>query len=196
MDTELRARKPQARRWLLAASGSAAICAAWFAYVNRDGCWFFWNGAVGVAIFVVPWLWLVVFFGLRLFGKIGLLVVSVVVLAVTMPSFDYWPRSAAESSAIGTLRQLQRSLQEAKSAAGYPSALPQEHLNSHWADFYRFEYRPQLSSNGRIEHYLIEATPIERHRCGPRISFTVDDGGGIHRTENPRAATLMDPLVE
>ena len=43
------------KRWGLAAVASAGVCVLCFAYLNWDGCWFYWNRARGLAGFALLW---------------------------------------------------------------------------------------------------------------------------------------------
>src|SRR5260370_30290965 len=97
LPTSSRARK----RWAVAAAASACICALWFAYVNRDGCWFYWNRAPGLTGFALLWLWLLLLFGLRMKGRFVLVAFTLVILFFSQVETS--PVPAAESSALGTL---------------------------------------------------------------------------------------------
>lgn len=183
------------RRWLWGVASSTVVCALWFAYINWDGCWLYWRGAGALFLFVVPWLWLVLFFGFRLKGRIVLLATALVVGLIgilVMPHVDSARVPAIESNAVGLLRTLRSSLEASKSAQGYPQVLPRVPYQYGVEKFYRFEYLPTRSPDGAIRSYVLQATPTHAP-CGCALSFALTENGALHYTKECRAATPNDP---
>ena|SRR6267154_1768133 len=92
---------PVGKRWGVAATASACLCVTWFAYLNRDGCWFYLRGTRGLTVFVSPWLWLLLMFGFRMKGRLVLFVLTLFGL-LFWPHVDTFRFAAAESSAVAT----------------------------------------------------------------------------------------------
>jgi hypothetical protein len=182
-----------AKRWGVAAAASTCICFAWFAYLNRDGCWFYLRGTRGLTVFVLPWLWLLLMFGFRMKGRI-VLVFFPLLGVLFWPHIDTVSFAAAESSAIATLRQLHSAVEAHKveqQRSIYPRTLPEiEPAYPLWSA-YRFEYIPSVSANGTIDAYIITATPLRRS-CGCTRSFTIAEDGRLYVTLEDRAATVSD----
>src|SRR6266496_354321 len=183
------------KRWGLAAASSACICVLWFAYLDRDGCWLHLHGTRGLTVFAFPWLWLVLLFGLKMNGRFSL-------VALTLLALLFWPHvdtahaAAAESRAVGTLRQLRSALESYKveqHQAAYPRTLP--NMSAYpFQNTYRFEYSPSVSSDGTIVNYVIKATPARRS-CGCTRTFTIVADGRLYYTLEERAATVSDQLL-
>ena len=185
------------KRWGLAAVATAVVCLLWFAYLNRDGCWFYWHGWRGSSVFIAPWLWLTLLVGLKMKGRIVLLAVSVMGL-LFLPHIDIAHVAAAESSAVGTLRQLHSALESYKTGQqlqSYPRTLPQIQSSYPLMSAYHFEYVPSVSTAGIVGGYIIEAIPVRR-ACGCNRSFTIADDGRMYYTLQERAATTSDQLLQ
>jgi hypothetical protein len=183
----------QSIRWGVAAAASAFICVLWFAYLNRDGCWFHFRGARGLIVFVFPWLWLMLLFGFPMKARFVLIALTLFGLFFWQPP-DSFPAAAAESRAVTTLRQLcseLESLRVGQKQTSYPRTLPNTDFAYPVQRAYRFKYVPSFSANGLIEGYVIEATPVRR-ACGCTRSFTITDGGRLYYTLEDRAATISD----
>lgn len=185
------------KRWGVAATASACICVLWFAYLNRDGCWFYLRGMRGLTVFVFPWLWLLLIFGFRMKGRLVLVVLTLFGL-LFWPHIDSVRFAAAESSAVATLRQFRSTLESYKvqqRQPSYPRTLPNVEPAYPLRSTYRFEYVPSVSANGTIGAYIIKATPMRRF-CGCTRSFTIGDDGQLYYTLEERAATVSDPLLQ
>jgi hypothetical protein len=61
--------------------------------------------------------------------------------------------------------------------------------------FYRFQYIPSRSADGKTHGYLVQATPARRD-CEFHRSFTLVDDGKIFWTLEPRVAILTDSLLQ
>jgi hypothetical protein len=186
-----------AKRWGVAAAAGACTCFAWFAYLNRDGCWFYLRGTRGLTVFVLPWLWLLLMFGFRMKGRI-------VLVFLTLLGVLFWPHidtvsfAAAESSAVATLRQLRSTVEShevEQQHPRYPRTLPEMEPAYPLWNAYRFEYVPSVSANGTIDAYIIKATPLRRS-CGCIRSFTIAEDGRLYVTLEERAATVSDQLLQ
>jgi hypothetical protein len=182
----------QSRRWGVAAATSTCICVLWFAYLNRDGCWLYFRGTGGLIVFVLPWLWLMLLFGLRMKARLVLGGLTLVGL-IFLPQYDTFPGAAAEVCAVVTLRQLRSRLESyrvGEQEPSYPRTLPNVD-SCRLRSAYRFHYVPSFSANGTIDAYMIEATPVRRI-CGCKRSFTVTDDDRWYATLEDRAATVSD----
>ncbi len=184
------------KRWGAAAASSAGICALWFAYLDRDGCWLYWHGTRGLGVFTFPLLWLALLFGFRMKGRFAL-------VALTLLGLLFWPHvdtlhaAAAESRAVGRLRELRSALESYKieqRQPTYPRTLP-DVPGYPLENTYRFEYFPSVSPDGTIVAYVIKATPVRRS-CGCTRSFTIAEDGRLYYTLQDRAATVSDQLLQ
>jgi len=169
----------------------------WFGYLNSDGCWFYLRGTRGLTVFVFPWLWLCLMFGLRIKGRLVLVILTLIGL-LFWPHNDSVPFAAAESSAVATLRQFRSALESYKAQQqepSYPRTLPYTEPAYPLRSTYRFQHVPSVSANGTIGAYIIKATPIRRS-CGCTRSFTIADDGQLYYSLEERAATVSDPLLQ
>ena len=184
------------KRWGLAAAASACICVLWLAYLNWDGCWFYWNRLRGMAGFAFLWLWLLLLFGLKMKGRF--VFVAFTLLFVFFSQVENSHVAAAESSAVATLREYRSALESYKveqRQASYPRTLPNIVSAYPLRRAYHFEYTPSVSANGAIDAYVIKATPLRRS-CGCARSFTIGDDGLLYYTLQERAATVSDQLLQ
>jgi len=130
-------------------------------------------------------------------GRIALLLATVLGL-LFLPHIDVAQVAAAESSAVGTLRQLRSALESYKVGQhrpSYPRMLPQIQPSYSLKNAYHFEYVPSASTSGIVGGYIIEATPVRRS-CGCTRSFTIADDGRTYYTSQDRAATKSDELLQ
>lgn len=184
------------KRWGLAAVASAGVCVLWFAYLNWDGCWFYWNRARGLAGFALLWLWLLLLFGLKMKGRFVFVAFTLLVLCFSQVESSHV--AAAESSAVATLREYRSALESyavRQQPPSYPRTLPDIVSLYPLRRAYRFEYAPSISASGTIEAYAIEATPLGRP-CGCARSFTIANDGRLYCTLQERAATASDELLQ
>lgn len=185
--------------WTKAVTCSAVLTLILFAVANWHGCWLFRNGFRGLLVFFCPFAWLVLFLAVRTKWRILLLVIAIpgVILHFGLNGTAEM-NASAESGAVEALRQMQSSFQayhEERDQQGYPDALPPVKLSYPAAQqYYRFEYVPSRSGDGKIVSYLILATPARRDCDFPR-SFTITDGGRVFWTVEPRAATPSDTFL-
>jgi hypothetical protein len=186
-----------AKRWFWAATLSAGICLLCFSYLNRDGCWLVLRGLrIVLTIFFFPWLWLLLLFGFKTKGRI-ILIAFTIVGALLWPTVETSYVGAAESNAVGRLRQLHAALETYKvehKEQRYPQNLPNLTSSYPVEKAYRFVYVPSRSPDGTITSYLIQATPLCRP-CGCPRSFTITSGGKVYYTLEERAATISDNLL-
>jgi hypothetical protein len=185
--------------WVFAATASSAACSAWFAYLNRGGCWLFRRGDFAWIIFALPWLWLVLLLGFKTRGRLVLLGITVLLVifgVVALPNVESWGESVQESSAVGRLRTYHDSLETFRSQHGsYPEKLPDIPSNYRRVErFYTFVYLPSLTSKGEVSSYLIQATS-RRPECYCEDSFIIEANGLIHRTKDSRPASVSDPEI-
>jgi hypothetical protein len=106
--------------------------------------------------------------------------------------------AGAESAAFQALRQMQSSLSASRAELHqqeYPDTLPSMNLSPYAQKYYRFEYIPRRSANGKIVSYIIQATPARRD-CDFHRSFTITDDGRVFWTLEQRAATVSDILYQ
>ena len=186
------------QRWLFAASASTALCALWFAYLNRHGCQLFRSGDIAWIVFAFPWLWLALLFGLKKSARLRLLLITAIVGVI---GFLSWPHvtpggeSAQESSAVGRLRTYREGLEKYQSEhRSYPAALPP--VETGRVDkFYTFTYLPTRSSDGAVTSYMVQATS-KRPECYCETSFVIDQEGRIYHTHERRPATPNDPSID
>ncbi len=186
------------KRWLRAAGLSTLVCAIWVVYLNWDGCWLYALGIRALYIMFFPWLCLLLFIGTRLRGRL-------ILIGLTLFVWWFWaglernPAAANESTAVGRLRQLKSSLEEARTTTpkhGYPERTPRIQSDYPIQKFYRFVYIPERAADGSVGSYVIQATPI-RPECGCGIrSFTLAEDGQIHYTVERRPATVRDSPLE
>ena len=150
------------KRWGMAAAAGLCICALWFAYLDRDGCWLYWRGVRGLALFIFPCLWLTLLFGFRTKGRPVLIAISVI-------GFLFWPYVInspkvfpAESSTVATLRHLRSILESYKMgrSSGYPRTLPHIDSREILSGAYRFEYLPFVSANEMNVYPSKTSTPL------------------------------------
>jgi hypothetical protein len=184
------------KRWTVAAVVSACVCALWFAYVNRDGCWFYWNRTRGLTGFALLWLWLLLLFGLRLKGRFVLVAFTLFILYFSQIESSHV--AAAESSAVGTLREYRSAIESDKVErrhSSYPPTLPNIVSAYPLRRAYRFQYTPSVSASGSIDGYVIKATPLRRS-CGCTRSFTIANDGRLYYTMEERAATFSDESLQ
>jgi hypothetical protein len=184
------------RRWGLAAVASAGVCALWFAYLNWDGCWFYWSRARGLAGFALLWLWLLLLFGLKMKGRFVFVAFTLLVLFFSQVESSHV--AAAESSAVATLREYRSDLESygvKQQRPSYPRTLPNIMSLYPLRRAYRFEYTPSISADGTINAYVVKATPLRRS-CGCARSFTIANDGRLYYTLQERAATASDELLQ
>ena len=102
-----------------------------------------------------------------------------------------------ESTAVTALQQLQSSVETGRRENGqeeYPETLSTVKLTDRARKYYQFAYVPSRSVDGKVLHYVIQATPARRE-CEFHKSFTIAEDGKVYWTLEPRAATLSDMLV-
>ena len=186
--------------WTRAAVWGAVVTSILFAAVNWRGCWLFRYQPRDLAVFLYPFAWLVLFFGVRTIGRVLLLLVAVFAAVLVLETGRRGiseMNAGAESTAVQALHQMQSSLNAYRPAheqQDHPSVLQPVSVSAYAQKYYRFEYIPKRSAKGDIIGYVIEATPAccdcEFHR-----SFTIADDGRVFWTLEPRAATPSDMLL-
>ena len=193
---QLDVRSRSLKRWVLAAAASICLCALWFAYLNRGGCWLYFRGFQGLTAFTVPCLWFVLLFGLRMKGRIVLLGVTLVAL-LFLPPNETLHVAAAESAAASQLQQMRSAIEPNRAGQKPPSCpqtLPNIQATHALARTYRFECVACAAINASNCAYALEARPLRR-RCGCTRSFTMfDDGRVFHTREDRPAAPSDEPL--
>jgi hypothetical protein len=104
------------------------------------------------------------------------------------------------------LKQLKKCTQEHSSAhpdLGYPASIAllgssgtnciDGKLIAQGGCHYKFTYTPGLKgAEGRVETYVITASPVEYGRSGDSSYFS-DETGKVHYTREDRPATANDP---
>lgn len=182
--------------WTKVAVWAALNTSLLFAILNWRGCWLFGNEPQNLAVFFYPFAWLVLFFAVRARWRLVLLLVTIPALFVY--ANGRWglseQNSGAESAAFQALHQMQSSLSASRAEhqqKEYPDTLPSMDLSPYAQKYYRFEYIPRRSANGKIVGYIIQASPARRD-CEFHRSFTITDEGRVFWTMEPRAATLSD----
>jgi hypothetical protein len=155
-------------------------------------------GAKNLVIFAYPFAWLVVFLVLRARWRFALLALTVLVSPTFLMRFGIVEQFAGfESTAVAALQQLQSTLDGSRreDAHGeYPETLPIVKLSDRARKYYRFAYVPIRSADGKVLHYVIQATPARRE-CEFHRSFTIAEDGKVYWTLEPRAATLSDMFL-
>ena len=155
-------------------------------------------GAEGLVVFAYPFAWLLIFFFVRTrwrFVFAALTLLAAPALSLRLGIVEQF--AGFESTAVTALQQLQSSVETYRSENGreeYPEALPTVKLDDRARKYYRFAYVPSREANGKILHYVIEATPARRE-CEFHRSFTIAEDGKAYWTLEPRAATPSDMLV-
>jgi hypothetical protein len=184
--------------WTKVIAWSTLGTAALFTVLDWHGCWYFRHGAAGMVVFVYVFAWLAAFFTIGPAWRIVLSIVTVIAL-VPIAGLRWGlseQNSGPEAAAVQAVRAIQNSLHEyAAEHEGreYPNTMPKVAL-SPWAEkFYRFDYVPSRSADGKFRGYQLQATPARRE-CEFHRSFTITgaDGGRIFWTMEPRAATSSD----
>lgn len=199
-DVERRADNPvrSGMSWPRAVAWSALVTALLFGLLNWRGCWLFMYGAEGLVVFVYPFAWLLVFLVLRTRWRFVLVALTVLAAAALSMRFGIVEQFAGfESTAVTALQQSQSSLEAYRSQnqrEEYPETMPTVKLTDAARKYYRFTYVPIRSEDGKVLHYLIQATPARRE-CGFHRSFTIAEDGKVYWTLEPRAATPSDMLV-
>jgi hypothetical protein len=190
-----RSRDRIANSWLAVTAVSLGFFLAWFAFVNRDGCWLFWHGIpTAVALFLLCWIWFAFLFGFKLKGRVVQIVVTIIAAMFLNPHATYV--ATAESRAVGQLRRTQFELKEQKvdRALGYPERLAgSSHQVFPESKAFKLAYTPIRSTSGMVDSYVIQATSTPRN-CGCIRSFAITPTGEVHYTSEARAATPSDPV--
>jgi hypothetical protein len=185
--------------WTKAVAWSALVTSILFALANWHGCWLFRQEFRDLVVFLYLFGWLVLFLAARTKWRILLLVVTIpaVILHFGLNGIPEM-NASAESGAVEALRQMQSNLhayRDEHHQQGYADALPPVKLSYPRAlKYYRFDYVPSRSADGRILNYLIQATPTRRD-CDFYRSFTIRDDGRVFWTVEPRAATPSDEFL-
>jgi hypothetical protein len=186
--------------WTKATAWAALTTSLLFAILNWHGCWLFRYEPQNLTVFIYPFAWLVLFFALRMRWRLLLLLVSIP--ALVFVANGRWGlvemNAGAESAAFQALRQMQSSLSASRAELHqqeYPDTLPSMNLSPYAQKYYRFEYIPRRSANGKIVSYIIQATPARRD-CDFHRSFTITDDGRVFWTLEQRAATVSDILYQ
>jgi hypothetical protein len=177
----------------------ALITTLLFAVVNWHNCWFFRHKPRDLVVFLYPLGWLVLFFVLRIRWRLLLVIITlpVAVILIGTKGGMIERNSVAEYEAVQALHQIQSSLngRGAKHDPGeYPESLPVVTISQPAQKFYRFEYLPNRSADGKILRYLVQATPARRD-CEFNRSFTIATDGRIFWTLESRAAKPLDNLL-
>jgi Tfp pilus assembly protein PilE len=184
--------------WPRAFAWSALLTAILFAFLNWHGCWLFMYGAEGLVVFAYPFTWLLIFFVLRTRWRFVLAALTLLAAPAFSTRFGMVEQFAGfESTAVTALQQLQSKLEAYRSEnrkEEYPETLPTVKLTDRARKYYRFAYVPSRSADGKVLHYVIQATPARRD-CEFHRSFTIAEDGKVYWTLEPRAATLSDMLV-
>jgi hypothetical protein len=166
--------------------------------VVLNGCWLFRYGPGGFAVFVYVFVWLVVFFALGTKWRFVLLVVTLVAAIPLVGLRGIAEQNARpEWAAVEALHQIQSSLRAYNiehQEQVYPDTLPVLTLSQMAEKFYRFQYLPSRSADGKAHGYVVQATPARRD-CEFHRSFTLLDDGKIFWTLEPRAASVTDTLL-
>jgi hypothetical protein len=199
-NVERRADKPvrSSMSWRKAIAWSALGTAMLFGLLNWRGCWLFMYGAEGLVVFAYPFAWLLIFFLVRTRWRsvlVALTLLAAPALSLRLGIVEQF--AGFESTAVTALQQLQSSVETCRKEKGqeeYPEALPAVKLDDRARKYYRFAYVPSRSTDGKILHYVIQATPARRE-CEFHRSFTIAEDGKAYWTLEPRAATTSDMLV-
>jgi hypothetical protein len=177
---------------------SVLVTALLFGFLDRHGCWLFMYGAKGLAVFAYPFAWVVLLLVLRARWRFVLVALTLFAAPALSLRFGIVEQFAGfESTAVTALRQLQSSVETYRKENGqqeYPEALSIAKLTDSARKYYRFTYVPSHSGDGRVLHYVIQATPARRE-CEFHKSFTIAEDGKVYSTLEPRPATVSDMLV-
>ncbi len=193
-------RRPQTR-WLRAAVVGTIVLVVLLLYLRHTGCLAYWRSKHIAGFLAFPSLFTLMFVGLRWKGRIMLAVsVLIVALFALPPHTNPMPIAAAESSAVKTLLQIHASLEAGKSEnreRGFARILPAITTGFPVQRFYRFDYLPELSSDGSIKGFRITATLLPGARsCGCIRNFLITSDGTVRYTMENRSATSDDAIVE
>ena len=184
--------------WPRAVAWSLLVTALLFGFLNWRGCWLFMYGAEGLVVFAYPFSWLLICLVLRTRWRIVFVALTLLAAPAFSTRFGIVEQFAGfESTAVTALQQLQSSLETYRSENGqdeYPATLPNVKLTDRARKYYRFAYVPSRSTDGKVLHYVIQATPARRE-CEFHRSFTIAENGKVYWTLEPRAATLSDMSV-
>jgi hypothetical protein len=202
METNVERRPGKAIRsgvsWPKAITWSTLVTAMLFGFLNWRGCWLFMYGAEGLVVFAYPFAWLLIFLAIRTGWRLVLLALTLLAAPALSLRFGIVEQFAGfESTAVTALQNLQSSLETYRNETKqqeYPETLPTMKLTDRARKYYRFAYVPSRSAEGKILHYVIQATPARRE-CEFHRSFTIAEDGKVFWTLEPRAATLSDMLV-
>jgi len=184
--------------WPRAIAWSALVTAMLFGFLNWRGCWLFMYGAENLLVFAYPFAWLVVLLVLRARWRFVLVALTLLAAPAFSLRFGMVEQFAGfESTAVTALQQLQSSVETGRRENGqeeYPETLSTVKLTDRARKYYQFAYVPSRSVDGKVLHYVIQATPARRE-CEFHKSFTIAEDGKVYWTLEPRAATLSDMLV-
>jgi hypothetical protein len=124
----------------------------------RDPCWLYWPYEL-LTSFLIAWLWLLLFFGFRIQGRVILLGMALLAAWLWL-SGAHEHYAAPEAGSVGRLRQLNAAMVDYKSEhQSYPEKLPNLSSSSLVDRYYRFELVASPSPDGKVVDYLIQATP-------------------------------------
>lgn len=161
----------------------------------------YWPLSRTILILALAWMWLLLFTGLGWKARIPLALCATLAFSWSLAG-THWlamPIPAAEANAVSTLERMRSSLAADKTEhhrPGFADALPAMVNGSRAQRFYEFEYRPERSDNGIIQHFEIAATLRGRPRsCGFSRSFLITSDGALHYTSESGAATVNDPVL-
>jgi hypothetical protein len=184
--------------WPKAVGWSALVTGMLFGIFNWRGCWLFMYGVEGLVVFAYPFAWLLIFFVLRArwrYVLVALTLLAAPALSLRLGIVEQF--AGFESMAVTALQQLQSNVETDRRENGkevYPEILPTMKLSDRARKYYRFAYVPSRSADGRVLHYMIQATPARRE-CEFHRSFAIAEDGKVYWTLEPRAATLSDTFV-
>lgn len=176
---------------------SAGFVVLWIAaLVATDRCWFYVNGIESISVLAVAgfaWLFLLLVMTWR--GRVGLIVLTLLIVAVILPT-EINHIAAAESQAASVLRRAAQKLEQDAPTSSYPARVGFDVSFGATRRFYRFEYTPQYSTkDGIIDGFLLKARP-QRYDCGCTLSLTLATNGKVYMTQENREATAKDPILE
>lgn len=180
--------------WTKALLLSALITTVLFVALSWHSCGPMLRDPEDFLLFGLLFAWFGAFFLVRSVWRVLFVVVTLIL--ILLPGSE--PYARAEAYCVGALRQMNSSIEAAHATNGrreYPATFMIPKVPVPARKYFKFEYVPHRSGDGRVEGYTIQATPICREN-GPPRSFSIAEDGAVYYTTEPRAATLSDSRLE
>ena len=183
----------RSRVWKIAFVLSSIILILRF-YLEQPTCDLMFYRVELVKNYAVFWLCCLILIGLTRRGKV---IFGIVILfALGSEGLVHKRIPTNEYRAVRRLHEMQTTLKSGnKPFRTLTDIINPALISGGQMSGYVFQFTPQFSVGGALDHYVVQARPFCYCATGQR-SFTLEDSGVIHYTSADRGATANDPVLK